>query len=70
LPDFQAKNPNLGKKNWVLQMEDIGIFYGSLVYLRPFVIFYGHLVYFYRFGILHQEKSGNPGNIDWSVVFD
>jgi hypothetical protein len=35
--------------------------------LRPFVIFCGHLVQFVgiwcispRFGILHQEKSGNP----------
>jgi hypothetical protein len=48
-------------------MEDISIFHGSLVYLQaiwyylwPFGIFYGHLVYFSRFGILHQEKSGNP----------
>jgi hypothetical protein len=39
-----------------------GIFYGHLVY-----IFYGHLVYFWsiwyifsRFGMLYQEKSGNP----------
>jgi hypothetical protein len=30
-------------------------FYGYLVY-----IFCGHLVYFSRFGILYQEKSGNP----------
>jgi hypothetical protein len=36
--------------------------------LRPLEIFYGHLVYFVviwyispRFGILYQEKSGNPG---------
>jgi hypothetical protein len=37
--------------------------------LWSFVIFYGHfvyvvrgnLVYFSRFGILYQEKSGNPG---------
>jgi hypothetical protein len=35
--------------------------------LRPLEIFYGHLVYFLgnwyispRFGILHQENSGNP----------
>jgi hypothetical protein len=43
-------------------MEVVGIFYDHLVYfvtiwsiLRPFGIF------FPRFGILHQEKSGNPG---------
>jgi hypothetical protein len=31
--------------------------------LRPFDIFgfYGHLVGFSRFGMLYQEKSGNPG---------
>jgi hypothetical protein len=28
--------------------------------LRPFGIFYGYLVYFPRFGMLYQEKSGNP----------
>jgi hypothetical protein len=53
-----------------------GLIHGYLVYcmdiwsiLRPFEIFYGHLVrlvviwYTYfspRFGMLHQEKSGNP----------
>jgi hypothetical protein len=36
--------------------------------LQPFGIFCGfsgHLVYFSRFGMLHQEKSGNPGREDW-----
>jgi hypothetical protein len=28
--------------------------------LRSFDKFYGHLVYFFRFGVLYQEKSGNP----------
>jgi hypothetical protein len=49
-------------------MENIGIFYDHFVYftaigniLWPFHIFCGHLVYFPRFGILYQEKSGNPG---------
>jgi hypothetical protein len=48
-------------------MEKLGIFYGHLVYftaigniLWPFSIFCGNLVYFPRFGILDQEKSGNP----------
>jgi hypothetical protein len=58
---FQTKNPNLGIF-WSLAMEDVGIFYGRLVYFR-----YGHLVnlvntwyIFSRFGILYKEKSGNP----------
>jgi hypothetical protein len=49
-------------------MEDIGIFYDRKVYftaiwyiLLPFDIFYGNLIYFSNFGILYQEKSGNPG---------
>jgi hypothetical protein len=44
-------------------MEDVGsilspfgLFYGQLVY-------FSHLVYFSRFGILYQEKSGNPGPV-------
>jgi hypothetical protein len=49
-------------------MENLGIFYDHLLYFRaignilwPFVILCGDLVYFPRFGILDQEKSGNPG---------
>jgi hypothetical protein len=45
-------------------MEDVGILYRHSVcfmakwyILWPFGIFRGHLVYF---GILYQEKSGNP----------
>jgi hypothetical protein len=38
---FQTDNPNLGKFWRILLMEDVGIFYGRLVY-----IFYFHLVYF------------------------
>jgi hypothetical protein len=48
-------------------MENLEIFYDRLVYftaigniLWPFGIFCGHLVYFPCFGILYQEKSGNP----------
>jgi hypothetical protein len=31
-------------------MKDVGIFYGNLV-----------CIYFHRFGMVYQEKSGNPG---------
>jgi hypothetical protein len=53
-------------------MEDFGIFYDPFVYftaiwdiLWPFGIFcgrlvYGSLLYLSRFGMLYQEKSGNP----------
>jgi hypothetical protein len=58
-------------------MEDVGIFDRHLVYLTaigyilwPFGIFCGNFVYFYRFGMLHGEKSGNPGyNIRRLVKF-
>jgi hypothetical protein len=50
-------------------MEDLLHFMAIETILRLFGIFCGHLVYFMvigihmfsRFGILHQEKSGNPG---------
>jgi hypothetical protein len=48
-------------------MEDDVIFYGHLVNFTVFCdilwtcgIVCGNLVYFSRFGILYQEKSGNP----------
>jgi hypothetical protein len=51
-------------------MENIGIFLTIWSTLRALEIFYGHLVYFVviwyifpRFGILDQEKSGNPGRV-------
>jgi hypothetical protein len=50
-----------------LAMEGVGIFYDHLSYFTaiwcmfwPFHTIYGHLVYFSRFGMLYQEKSGNP----------
>jgi hypothetical protein len=50
-----------------LALEDVGIFYGHLVHFMVFCyilwtlgIVPGNLVYFSRFGILYQEKSGNP----------
>jgi hypothetical protein len=66
---FQTKNPNLGKFWRVLQWKILVYFMIIWSILRPLEIFYGHLVYFVanwyispRFGILHQEKSDNPGS--------
>jgi hypothetical protein len=51
-------------------MENVGIFYDHLVYfmaigntLWPIGIFCGHLVYFPCFGMLYEEKSGNPETV-------
>jgi hypothetical protein len=48
-------------------MEDDGIFHGQLVHFTAFCYILwtfgkvpGNLVYFSRFGVLYQEKSGNP----------
>jgi hypothetical protein len=64
---FQTKNPNLGKILVGLAKEDTGIFCGHLVYCRAiwyilwrFAIFYDNLVHFSRFGMLYEDKSGNP----------
>jgi hypothetical protein len=47
-------------------MEDVGIFYDHLY----FVAFdHDYLVYFYRFGMVYQEKSGNPVLDLANVVF-
>jgi hypothetical protein len=43
-------------------MEDVGSFMATWFILRPFGIFCGYLVYFPHFGMLHQEKSGNPAS--------
>jgi hypothetical protein len=67
LPDgiFETKNPYLGKFWRVLQWKFMSIW--SI--LRPFGICCLHLVYFMdfgyifpRFGMLYQEKSGNPAD--------
>jgi hypothetical protein len=64
---FQTKNPNLGKFWRVLLRKILVYFMTILSILRPLQILYGHLEYFVviwyiypRFGILDQEKSGNP----------
>jgi hypothetical protein len=60
----------------IIAMENLGLFYDHVVYftaiehiLWPFGIFCGHLVFFPRFGILYQEKSGNPGLIKQKIAF-
>jgi hypothetical protein len=49
-------------------MKDVGKFFGNLVYftaisyiLWSFCIFCGHFGIFPHFGMLYEEKSGNPG---------
>jgi hypothetical protein len=62
LPDglFQTKNPNLGKFWRALEWKMLVYFMVIWYILWPFgnivVIWY----IFHRFGILCQEKSGNP----------
>jgi hypothetical protein len=64
--NFQTKNHNFvnfglscnGRCWYILRI--FGLFYVHLIFLLPFGIFRGNLGYFLRFGILHQEKSGNP----------
>jgi hypothetical protein len=63
-----CKNFNLGKFWRVFLREILEYLMTIWSILRPLEIFYGHLEYFVviwyiypRFGILDQEKSGNPG---------
>jgi hypothetical protein len=62
---FPTKNPNLGKFWRVLQKKMLVYFIDIGYILQPLGILYGQLVYievtFSRFGMLFQEKSGNPG---------
>jgi hypothetical protein len=66
LPDglFSNQNPNLCKFWRALEWYILW----SWSILHPIGIFYGHLVnfvllwyIFHHFGMLYQEKSGNPG---------
>jgi hypothetical protein len=64
---FQTKNPNSGEFLRGLLRKILVYFMTIRSILRPLEIFYGHLVYFVviwyifpRFGILDQEKYGNP----------
>jgi hypothetical protein len=48
---------------WRHILWTFGPFYGLLLYFMDiwYIVAGGNLVYFSRFGILHQEKSGNSG---------
>jgi hypothetical protein len=68
---FKPKNPNLGKFWRALpRLENVYIFLWPFgIFLWRFGIFYVHLVHFVfiwyifsGFGIMHQEKSGNPAD--------
>jgi hypothetical protein len=64
---FQTKNPDLGKF-WRVLLWKIFVYCMTIwSILRPLEILFDHLVYFVviwyiflHFGILDQEKSGNP----------
>jgi hypothetical protein len=63
---FQSKNPNLGKFWRALNWKKLIYFVAIWNILLKFGMFYSfgticvHLVHFSCFGIMHQEKSGNP----------
>jgi hypothetical protein len=64
---FPTKNPSLGKFWKVLKWKMLEYFMNIRPTLQPVDIFYDHMVHFVaigyrflRFGMLHQEKSGNP----------
>jgi hypothetical protein len=66
---FQTKNPNSGKFCRFLRWKMSVYFMAIWSILRPFGIMYVYLVYFSRFGILYQEKSGNPDLFDDNVLW-
>jgi hypothetical protein len=56
-------------------MVDVGVFMAIWSILQPFGIFCGNVVYFMviwytfpHFGMLSQEKSGNPGAVTGIIV--
>jgi hypothetical protein len=67
MADFQTKNPNF-VKFWRVKQRKMSVHFMSIwSILLPFGIFcgfYRHFVYFPPFGMLYQEKSGNPGKGD------
>jgi hypothetical protein len=73
---YQTKNPNLGEFCRVLEWQMLVHFMAIWSISRPFGMAYGHLVYnlwslgkfFPHFGMVHQEKSGNPGSARLSKI--
>jgi hypothetical protein len=67
---FQTKNPDLGKFFRASHgLEIVDILYGHWEYFKDIWGIYDYLVHFSGFGIMHQEKSGNPGCDDrWPLT--
>jgi hypothetical protein len=65
---FQTKNTNLGQFCRIFQcmmlvfLWPFGLSFGHLVFLGGHLVFLGGHLVLSRFGMLHQEKSGNPGS--------
>jgi hypothetical protein len=70
---FKPKNPNLGKFRTVLELKILEDFIANCNISQPLGIFCGHLIHFMvvrffpRFGMLHQQKSGNPAAPDSAI---
>jgi hypothetical protein len=58
---FQTKKSQFGQILECLTVKDVRKFYGRLSILLPLRIFHGHFGNFSCLGILHNERSGNPG---------
>jgi hypothetical protein len=60
----QTKSPTLGKFWMALDWKMLIYFMAIWNILQTFEIFYDHFVFFWSifsgFGIMYQEKSGNP----------
>jgi hypothetical protein len=72
---FSNQKSKFGEILEGLAMEDHSIFYGHLVHFTAFCYIFctfgivcGNFVYFSLFGILYQEKSGNPVQLGWRMA--
>jgi hypothetical protein len=68
---FQTKNPNLGKFFQGLGLENVDVCYGHLEHLGYFMTIWYIVCSFGTvfpvLGIMHQEKSGNPGYTNFYI---